>query len=171
MANSLRMLGLCASFAALLTFSADQAAAQRAAGAAAGSRQVRSSASANVNRAGGDRINAGNVNRAGGGRVNTGNVNVGNRTNVNVNRNVNVNVDGHHHGCCWSNWDNHGGAFVAGAIVGATTAAVIGSYYRSLPPSCATIYRGSVTYYQCGSVWYQPVYSGTTVQYVVVTAP
>ena len=46
---------------------------------------------------------------------------------------------------------------VAGAAVGA---AVMGSYYRSLPANCATIYRASLSYYQCGAVWYQPVYSG-----------
>jgi hypothetical protein len=28
-----------------------------------------------------------------------------------------------------------------------------------------------VTYQQCGSTWYQPQYSGTTVQYVVINPP
>jgi len=27
--------------------------------------------------------------------------------------------------------------------------------------------RAGVTYYYCGSIWYQPVYQGTTVVYVV----
>lgn len=37
-----------------------------------------------------------------------------------------------------------------------------------LPVGCTvTRVRGGVTYYYCGSVWYRPVYSGTTVVYVV----
>ena len=46
-----------------------------------------------------------------------------------------------------------------------------GTYYRTLPANCVTIYRGAIVYYQCGSVWYRPSYYGTSVQYVVVTAP
>ena len=34
----------------------------------------------------------------------------------------------------------------------------------------ATIING-VTYYQCGSAWYQPAYQGTQVTYIVVHAP
>jgi hypothetical protein len=30
---------------------------------------------------------------------------------------------------------------------------------------------GPTLYQQCGSYWYQPQYSGTTVQYVVVNPP
>jgi hypothetical protein len=38
----------------------------------------------------------------------------------------------------------------------------------SLPYGCgATRVRGGVTYYYCGNIWYQPVYQGTTVVYVV----
>ena len=37
-----------------------------------------------------------------------------------------------------------------------------------LPYGCnVTRVRGGVTYYYCGSIWYQPVYQGTTVVYVV----
>ena len=38
----------------------------------------------------------------------------------------------------------------------------------SLPYGCSvTRVRGGVTYYHCGGIWYQPVYQGTTVVYVV----
>ena len=38
----------------------------------------------------------------------------------------------------------------------------------SLPYGCnVTRVRGGVTYYYCGNIWYQPVYQGTTVVYVV----
>ena len=39
---------------------------------------------------------------------------------------------------------------------------------NSLPYGCSvTRVRGGVTYYYCGNIWYQPVYQGTTVVYVV----
>jgi hypothetical protein len=38
----------------------------------------------------------------------------------------------------------------------------------SLPYGCSvTRVRAGVTYYYCGSIWYQPVYQGTTVVYIV----
>ena len=52
--------------------------------------------------------------------------------------------------------------------VAVTTAAVMGSYYYTLPPSCSTVYRNSVSYYYCGSVYYQQSWSGNDVVYVVV---
>jgi uncharacterized membrane protein len=59
------------------------------------------------------------------------------------------------------------------AVVGtaAVTAAVVGSVVRSLPPNCGPISVGGVAYQQCGSTWYQPAYSGTTVNYTVVNPP
>jgi hypothetical protein len=121
--------------------------------------------------AGGNRgnINTGNINR---GNINTGNINTGNINtgNINnINRNINVDVD-HNYGWGGGGYyrPGYGAGVVAGAVVGA---AIVGSYYRTLPPSCVTVYRGAVSYYQCGSSWYQPVYSGSTVQYVVVNAP
>lgn len=39
---------------------------------------------------------------------------------------------------------------------------------NSLPYGCSTTrVRGGVSYYYCGGIWYQPVYQGTTVVYVV----
>jgi hypothetical protein len=51
------------------------------------------------------------------------------------------------------------------------TAVAVGSLVRTLPPSCSTVVVNGVSYSQCGSTWYLPQYSGTTVQYVVVNPP
>ncbi|MBS0455057.1 MAG: hypothetical protein JSS14_27485 [Proteobacteria bacterium] len=85
-------------------------------------------------------------------------------TNVNVNRNVNVDVDADR------NWHPVATAAVTTAAV-ATTAAVIGSVTRTLPPACVPVQMGAVVYQQCGGAYYQPQYVGTTVQYVVVSPP
>jgi hypothetical protein len=38
----------------------------------------------------------------------------------------------------------------------------------SLPYGCSvTRLRSGVTYYYCGSIWYRPVYQGTTIIYIV----
>jgi len=43
-----------------------------------------------------------------------------------------------------------------------------GTRLSYLPYGCSvTRVRGGVTYYYCGGIWYKPVYSGTTVVYVV----
>ena len=69
----------------------------------------------------------------------------------------------------------------ADAIMGAATLPLVSRGWRrrrrdvyghrlmaySLPPNCAP-YNA---YYQCGNVWYQPQYQGSTVTYVVVNAP
>ncbi len=90
--------------------------------------------------------------------------NVHRRTNVNVNRHVDVNVN------------NRRGRYyhpvATGVAIGATaavTAAVVGSMVNTLPPSgCTTVIRNGIAYSQCGSVWYEPRYSGNSVTYVVV---
>lgn len=160
----------------LAVLSAAQADAQRrgGGGGAARASSVRSSASANVNRAGTSNISG----RANANRPNaSGNTNVGNgnRTNintgdVNISRDVDIDVD-NGWGCCNSGW----GGFYAGAVVGATVATAsawrLGAYYSTLPANCVLVYRGTVTYYQCGTYWYQPAYSGMTVTYVAVKAP
>ena len=120
-------------------------------GGNASNRQVRSSATGNIN-------GNNNVNR---------NTNVNRNSNVNVNRNVDVDVDvDHHYG-----WGGYYHPVARAATAAVVTAAVVGTYYRTLPTSCVTVYRGTVVYYQCSNGWYQPVYSGMTVQYVVVKAP
>lgn len=178
-----------ASIAALLslaTLSAADAQAQRrggggGGGAAARSSSLRSSASANVNRAGTRDTASRSGSRDARDNRGSGDRNInnsGNRTNINtgdinIDRDVDIDVDvDHGWGCCDNDY-NGWGAFYAGAVVGAavTRAAVVGAYYSTLPTNCVIVTQTTVTYYQCGSVWYQPVYSGMTVQYVVVTAP
>ncbi len=41
----------------------------------------------------------------------------------------------------------------------------------ALPPSCSTVSVNGITYQQCGSTWYQPQYSGSQVNYIVVNPP
>ncbi|WP_373974273.1 hypothetical protein NT239_11570 [Chitinibacter sp. SCUT-21] len=118
---------------------------------------------------------------ASGNTVNKGNnkVNIDNsKRNVNVdnNRNVNVNVNGNggcHHGCGgWyddDDWDVGQAIVTTAAVVG--TAAVIGSIVNSVPSNCVPVNINGITYQQCGSTWYQPQYSGSTVNYIVVNAP
>lgn len=128
--------------------------APRPQGGGGGNRGVRTNASSNVNH---------NVN----GNRNT---NINRNANVNVNRNVNVNVDNDYRG----GWDDHYHPIATGVAIGATaavTAAVIGSVVNSVPPSCSTVIVNGISYSQCGSTWYEPRYSGTNVQYVVVNAP
>ena len=88
-------------------------------------------------------------------------VNRNTNVNRNVNRNTNVNVNVNRHG------HRHypvGAAIVAGAV--------IGSIIYSLPPSgSTTVIRHGISYSQCGSVWYQPQYSGNNVTYIVVNQP
>ena len=81
--------------------------------------------------------------------------------------NINIDVD--------NRWDGGGwGAahpVAAGVAVGAA-AATVGSVVYSLPPSgCAPAAYPGGTYYQCGSVWYQPQFVGTSTNYLVVGEP
>lgn len=127
---------------------------RQAAGGAGGRPPVRSGAPTSVNH-----------NR----NVNRSNANI---NNVNVNRNVNVNVDNHGGGYYdhYDDWDDHWHPVATAATV-AVTAAVVGSIVRSIPPSCSTVIVNGTSYSQCGNTWYQPQYSGSSVQYVVVNAP
>lgn len=147
---------------------------------------ARASAPTSVNRptqgaygGGANRAASGNVNRNASQNVNRNaninqNTNINRNTNINsntnINRDVNVNVDVHDDH--WNNWDDHPFATAAAVTAGvAVTSAVIGSIVYSVPPSCTTVIANGVSYTQCGSTWYQPRYSGTTVQYVVVSPP
>jgi hypothetical protein len=123
--------------------------AQRGSRGAARS-NVSRSASSNVNRSVSRDVNANrSVNR-----------------NIDVDRDIDVDVDrryGGGYGCCY-----HPVARTAAAV---TTAAVIGSMVYSLPSSCQEISVNGLTYQQCGSTWYQPQFSGSSVTYVVVNPP
>ncbi len=82
--------------------------------------------------------------------------------NVHVHRGVAVAPVGYYHPV----------ARTVGVAAAATaTAIVVGSIVSTLPTSCSAVVVGGLTYHQCGSTWYQPRYSGTTVSYVVVNAP
>jgi len=98
--------------------------------------------------------------------------------NGDVNRNVDVDRDLDVHGNFNGGYDRWGHPIAAGAAVGAAagvagavTSAALGSTVAALPPSCSTTVVNGIGYSQCGSTWYEPYYSGTTVQYMVVNPP
>jgi Family of unknown function (DUF6515) len=84
-------------------------------------------------------------------------------SNVNVNRNVNV----YSTSVSYDRW----GHPVARAAAATATAVAVGTMVASLPPSCTTVLVGGATYHSCGGAYYQPVYQGSGVEYVVVNAP
>jgi hypothetical protein len=106
------------------------------------------------------------------------NKNVNRNTNVNVNRNANVNVNrnvhvhgGYHGGGYYHDHDD--GIGVGGAIAIGVAGMAVGSMITAaaLPPSCSTVSVNGITYQQCGNTWYQPQYSGSQVNYIVVNPP
>jgi hypothetical protein len=107
---------------------------------------------------GGDGAEAQTVVRAGAARTSVHASNVRVNRNVNVSRSVNV------------HYDRWGHPLAAAAAVTATAVA-IGTVVSALPSRCSTLSVGAVTYQDCGGVYYQPVYQGNSVQYVVVNAP
>jgi hypothetical protein len=61
---------------------------------------------------------------------------------------------------------------VAGAVAVTATAVAVGTVVASLPHTgCSAVSAGGVTYENCSGTYYQPVYRGTSVQYVVVNPP
>jgi hypothetical protein len=84
-------------------------------------------------------------------------------SNVRVSRNINVYREDAH-------FDRWGRALPAAATVTASVTA-IGTVVSTLPPQCSGLVVGAVTYQSCGGGYYQPVYQGSGVQYVVVNAP
>jgi ABC-type sugar transport system substrate-binding protein len=57
---------------------------------------------------------------------------------------------------------------VTGAVIGSTMTAAA---FSAQSASATQVVVGGVTYYQVGSTWYQPVYQGGQVTYVVVQPP
>jgi len=79
-------------------------------------------------------------------------------------------------------WDHHdgdwdeGGAFLAGAVVGAAARAVAASatqptYVTTLPCTTTAVVVNGATYYNCSGSWYNRGYSSGTVVYVVTAPP
>ena len=70
-------------------------------------------------------------------------------------------------------WDHHyhgyGSSFAAGVVVG--SAATAATVVTTLPCSAKVVTVGGVTYYSCGSTWYQRSYAGSNITYVVVNPP
>ena len=94
------------------------------------------------------------------------NTNVNRNTNVNVNRNVDVRG-----GYGYGGYDRWGHPIATAAAVTATAVAV-GTMASALPPSgCSAVSVGGIGYQRCGPNYYQPVYQGSSVQYVVVAPP
>jgi hypothetical protein len=85
-----------------------------------------------------------------------------------VNRDVNVNGGVYNNGCCYRSGI---GTAAAVATVAAVTAVAIGSMVQTLPPSCSAVVVNGVTVQNCGGTYYQPQFSGTNVNYVVVAPP
>jgi hypothetical protein len=58
-------------------------------------------------------------------------------------------------------------------IVGTATVATpsVGTVVRTLPDGCTSVVVANVAYQQCGTTWYQPSYSGTTIIYTIVNPP
>lgn len=109
-------------------------------------------ASANVNR-------NNNVNR---------NTNINHNNNVNINRDVDIDVDVDHGYGHWGPRYPVAAGIAIGAVA-VTHAAIVGSYYYALPASgCTTVIKNGITYYYCGSVYYQRSWYGNDVVYVVV---
>jgi len=147
-----RVLGIAGLFATSLawTSAANPAAAVTRGGGSAHVQNARSDISS-----GNRNVNA-NSNR----NVNT---NVNRNTNVNVNRDVNVHTHGGY---------DHWGHPIATAAAVTATAVAVGTVAATLPASgCSVVSAGGVAYQQCGANYYQPVYQGGGVQYVVVNPP
>ena len=62
-------------------------------------------------------------------------------------------------------------AYGVGAAAATATAIAIGTQVATLPPACSNITVNGRMYYQCGGTYYQPVYDGPDVVYVVVQSP
>jgi hypothetical protein len=113
-------------------------------------------------------IGSGNGSTAAVGNGNTGIVNTGN---VVAGNDVDVNVD-NGWGGNWNGDQRAGAAYATGVAVGAsTTAALIGSYYSTLPAGCVPYVWSSGYYYSCGNSWYRPTNSNGSTVYVVVSDP
>ena len=89
-------------------------------------------------------------------------------------------IDDDWDGCCDDDWDE-GEALLVGAVVGGAVVAIAESsdddYVQSTAPisalPCAPAVQAinGITYYNCGSSWYNQVYSSGGVTYIAVQPP
>jgi hypothetical protein len=135
------------------------------------------------------RAGGGSIQRSGGGQINRSAASTSIRSDpsvnrsasvnrdVNVNRNVDRNVDVDrdldvHRGVDADiDYDRWGHPVARGVTAGVTAGLAYGATVAMLPSNCSTVVVNGIGYSQCGSTWYQPYYSGTNVEYVVVMPP
>jgi hypothetical protein len=68
--------------------------------------------------------------------------------------------------------DDHHGYYGAGVVAGAMIgSALTAAQFNTVSSSCSSLTINGLTYYRCGSTWYQPAYKGDQVTFIVVTAP
>ena len=79
----------------------------------------------------------------------------------NGNYDLDYDVDDHWHPAAAAMWARAAGL----------TSMPVGSIAYTLAPTCTIAHVNTVTYYQCGAVWFQPQFAGTTVTYVAVDDP
>jgi hypothetical protein len=85
--------------------------------------------------------------------------------NASVNRDVNVNRNVN--GAGYDSW----GHPVATAAAPTGAAVAVGTMVAALPSNCTVVAAGGIAYQRCGNSYYQPIFRGTAVQYVVVAPP
>ena len=75
----------------------------------------------------------------------------------------------------WDRCRGDCGGVVAGVVVGAAIGAAathdLHTVIYTLPCSTTAVMFNSVSYYNCSGVWYERVYSGGDVTYIVTTPP
>jgi len=76
--------------------------------------------------------------------------------------------DFHRHGGYYPTGRAYAAVVITGAVIGSTMTAAA---FSAQAASCATVLVGGLTYYQCGSTWYQPTTQGSQVTYIVVNPP
>ena len=143
--------------AALFVCLSMNATAQRRGGGGGGARVNRGAASTSIRSS--NTVNA-NVNRNLDVNRNV-NVNRDVDRDVNINRNIDVDAD----------YDRWGHPIARGVTAGVAAGVAMGATVAMLPSGCSTVVVSGIGYSHCGSTWYQPYYSGDTVQYVVIPAP
>ena len=65
-----------------------------------------------------------------------------------------------------------GGAYAAGVVTGAVIGSTMtAAAFSAQATTCTKVIVSGITYYQCGSTWYQPTTQGSQVTYIVVNPP